>query len=139
MKMPVPKGPTPANLQPGQRVGGHGADHDGAGGGEHRDEEAVLGPGEEPGLPDEVPVVLERGALADQERHRVAVVQLAVRLQRRERHVIEGEQGEDQEWQEAEMQQDLRPERAPPDRHQYACRRTNRSWTHTTSASTGKR
>ena len=54
-------------------------------------------------------VVLERRALADDERHRVAVVQLAVLLQRRQRHVVEGEQREDQERQQQQVHQRSSP------------------------------
>jgi len=60
--------------------------------------------------------VIERRALLDDERHRVPVVQLAVLLQRRQRHVIEGKQREDEERHEQHVHQRLRSELAP--RHQ---------------------
>src|SRR5262249_2175081 len=66
---------------------------------------------------------------------------LLVLLQGRQRHVIEGEQREDQERDQQEMEPDLPPE-APRRRavhHQYTSFRTNRSCAYTTSASTGNR
>jgi len=63
--------------------------------------------------------VLERRPLPDQQRDRVAIVQLAVRLQGRQRHVIEGEQREDEERDQQQVARDPPPELSPTEsRHQ---------------------
>ena len=89
-----------------QRIGQHHAEHQRDRGGDHRDQQRVVGPGEEAGLGQQVDEVLERRMIDDQ-RHDLAAVQLAVRLYRGDRHPVEREQREDQE--EAERQPQLQP------------------------------
>ena len=110
-----------------QRIGEHHAEHQRDRRGDHRDQHRVVGPGEEAGLGQQVDEVLERRMIDDQ-RHDLAAVQLAVRLQRGDRHPVEREQREDQE--EAKRQPQLqRPVAAPALSFRRSCAFSTRACT----------
>ncbi len=86
-----------AEAQAREAVAGEDGQDDGDAGGHHADDQAVPHPREELRLAEEIRVVVRDGAGLDPERDRLEVVELGIRLERRDEHEIEREEGEEHE------------------------------------------
>src|SRR5437763_1614133 len=99
-----------AKSEPCQAVAGEDRNDQGDRRRDHADDEAVLHPGQEFGLGEEVTVMVRDDAGLNQEGDRLEVVELGVVLQRGDHHVVEGEQREAEERDHVRVAERRRPD-----------------------------
>src|SRR5213594_3038325 len=99
-----------AIAEAGEAVARQDGDHERDAGCHDADDEAVLDPGQELGLEEEIPIMVGDHAGLNEEGYGLEVVELGVLLQRGDQHEVEGEQREREEGDHVRVAEHRRPD-----------------------------